>query len=128
MRKEELVSHYQNFCQIHHLDPRDVVVGAGGTLTLLGLRQETSDIDTMVPWEVMFRFLKAGHAYHYFGTTLVVEGDSLIDMHGKDREVDTICVDGVWCESAQATLDFKRRLNRDKDQADIRELVKYLAR
>lgn len=126
MNKAQLVKHYHTFCTSHGLSPCEVVVGAGGTLTLLGLRKETSDIDVSVSVSLMVRFLKAGTAYHYFGSTLVVEGDHLVDMLSRDREIEIICVDGVWCESPETVLAFKRHLNRPKDQADIKALERYL--
>lgn len=126
MNKQELVSHYHAFCAAHGLRRRDVVVGAGGTCLLVGIRQSTADIDVTVPVPVMLRFIKAGASFHYFGETLVVEGDELVDLHAKTAEVEVVEIDGVWCESPRATLEFKRRLNRPKDQADIVGLQAYL--
>jgi hypothetical protein len=49
-----------------------------------------------------------------------------MDVHGVDEIVDTVVIEGVTCYSAKSVLDFKLKLNREKDKADIEALKKLL--
>lgn len=129
MNKTELVSHYQNFLDLQGLTAEQVTVGAGGALCLLGLREQTADIDVDVDSAVFELLLEQGHPTHRFGESqiLVIEVTPMIDAHLCDANDTVMLTDGVAHYTPDAVLSFKRRLNRDKDQADIQVLVKYLA-
>lgn len=130
MNKQELIERYRAFITLHHLTAEQVIVGAGGALCLMGLRQETQDIDIDVGPRVFEMFLSQGLPTHYFGKTrvLVVEVAELIDAHLLNNRVTVVKTDGVCHYSAKAVLEFKQRLNRPKDQADIKALIRYLAK
>lgn len=130
MNKKELIERYRAFITLHHLSAEQVIVGAGGALCLMGLRHETQDIDIDVGPRVFETFLSKGLPTHYFGKTrvLVVEVAELIDAHLLNNSDPVVKTDGVCHYSANAVLAFKQRLNREKDQADIKALIRYLAK
>lgn len=130
MQKQELIERYREFITLHHLTAEQVIVGAGGALCLMGLRQEAQDIDIDVGSRVFEMFLSQGHPKHYFGKSsiLVIKVAELIDAHLRDNSDPVVKTDGVCHYSAKAVLAFKQRLNRPKDQADIKALIRYLAK
>lgn len=127
MNKQQLIDRYNQFLQDNNVYAVDVVVGAGGVLCLLGLREETSDIDVDVPCELFMRLIDAGHPTHKFGDVTVVSVTEHIDVHLHTSTDPIMITDGVTHYTPEATLEFKRRLNRAKDQADINALERYLA-
>ena len=101
------------------------MVTAGAALYVWGLRETYSDIDIIVP------ALPEEHsAMDVYGQE--IEGGNLagwrnipnfdIDAEWKDRRF----VDGIWVMSLAGILRFKVALNRPKDQADIRQLLRIL--
>ncbi len=128
MKVDELKQRYQLFLKKHVLTPEEAVVGAGGALCVLGLRDQTSDIDLDVPSSVFKRLLGMGFPTHVFnGNVLVIEADEFIDVHLKVSTDPVVITEGVAHYSPQSVLAFKKRLNREKDQADIKALETYLS-
>lgn len=133
MEKCKLIQLYREFVSLNQLDPKDVIVGAGSSMVMLGLRGETNDIDITTSSEIFNRFKDAGcpaSIYPATGSnsaTDFVKATEFIDLHiHSDREVITEMEDGVCFESAETVLAFKQALNRPKDQADIKALIKYI--
>lgn len=133
MEKCKLIQLYREFVSLNQLDPKDVIVGAGGSMVMLGLRGETNDIDITTSSEIFNRFKDAGYPasiYPATGSNSAIEfvkATEFIDLHThSDREVITEMEDGVCFESAETVLAFKQALNRPKDQADIKALIKYI--
>ena len=127
LNKEQFKQAYAKGCQVMGVDPLIVVVGAGGVCTMLGLREHTADVDVDVPTEVFQRLKEQGYPTHYFGTTLVIKVTEHMDVHEMVDEKRVIVVEGVTCYHPEEVLDFKLKLNREKDQADIKALQSYLA-
>lgn len=127
MNKQQLISRYNQFLTDHNIDSVHVVVGAGGVMCLLGLREETGDIDVDVPRELFMRLIHAGHPTHQYGDVTVVSPTEHIDAHLHTNADPIMITDGVTHYTPEATLEFKRRLNRAKDQADIIALERYIA-
>lgn len=123
MNKSEIIKAYKAFLKAEKVQAKDFVVGAGAACVMYGVREETNDIDTNVPLQLWNRLLNNGdYKTHYFGETLVLEYNDKIDVHLKESDHKTETVDGVTCYSKQELLDQKLRLNRPKDQEDIRKL------
>lgn len=124
MDKKMLVSNYNAFLKREKLEPTEVIVGAGGALLMHGLRKETNDIDVGVTKKVFDTFNHLPS--HLFGTTLVLEcQDLLIDIHEHD-DMSGVLIDGVYVYTLERLLKFKLKLNRPKDQKDIKALKKAL--
>lgn len=127
MNKQKLIKEYTEFLKRHHLQPTDMIVGAGGVLVLLGLREHTVDIDADVPLDVFNRFLNGGFPTNKIGEHVIVEVGEYVDMHMRVNDDPVMFTDGVCHYTPEVTLAFKRRLNRPKDQSDIASLERYLA-
>ena len=127
IKKEQLIKSYFEGCKKINLPTERVVVGAGGVCVLLGIRESTNDIDVDVVKSDFNELLKVGYKSHQIADDYVVlEVTEHMDVHGVDEIVDTVVIEGVACYSAKSVLDFKLKLNREKDQADIRALREYL--
>ncbi len=100
---------------------------AGGAMLFYGLREQTSDIDLHVN-EQAFAHLQATQKLvlldeerrHY-----AIGDDIELYVTPQEDIVFTVC-DGVCIQTPQAVLALKKRLNREKDQKDIRALVLYM--
>ena len=131
MDKKELTQRYRAFLRDFKLGASQAVVGAGGALCVLGLREETSDIDVDVPLEVFNRLLKLGLPTHEFvipgqKPVQVIEATGVVDVHVRTNKDPVVLTDGVCHYTPEVLLAFKQKLNREKDQEDIRKLKKYL--
>lgn len=131
MNKQELINQYGEFLTDYSLTPNQAVVGAGGVLCLLGLRDETRDIDVDVPEDIFQRFLDIGLPTHVFETpgrpgVLAIEVTPSIDVHQSPDTDPVMTTEGVVHYTPKAVLAFKQTLNREKDQEDIRRLKAFL--
>lgn len=59
MNKQQVVERYASLVSELGLEAKEVVLNAGGALTLFGIRSDTSDLDVDVPGEVFKSFKKA---------------------------------------------------------------------
>lgn len=128
MKKEQFVKEYKEFVQLHGLDVEKTVAASGGAMLMMGLREETGDIDLDVePSEFTWLLLK-GYKTHRFGKDqiLVNEATENVDVHTCDNFDETTITEGVCHYTAEAVLRFKKKLNREKDQKDIKVLTDYL--
>lgn len=126
LNKEQFKEAYIHGCQVMGVDPLIVVAGAGGVCTMLGLRQLTADVDVDVPTDVFQRLKEQGYPSHYFGDTLVLEVTEHMDVHEMMEEKQVMVIEGVTCYHPVEVLKFKLKLNREKDQADIKALQDYI--
>ena len=129
MKKEEFIGRYLQFINETGLKVGDCPVGSGGTMVLLGLREETSDIDLEIPREIFEEYKETGlYEKTYFGDVEVLKYDEYIDLHELKEVSGNILIDGVCSWSPEKVLLFKQSLNREKDQKDILKLRKYLGK
>jgi hypothetical protein len=63
--------------------------------------------------------------YTFNGDTEVLVYDDFIDVHYNHGE-QYVIIDGVGCWTLQEVLKLKERLNRPKDQKDIKKIKDYL--
>ena len=127
LNRKQLIEAYFKGCKKINLPPERVVVGAGGVCVLLGIRESTNDIDVDVVESDFNKLLKVGYKSHQIADDYVVlEVTEHMDVHGVDEIVDTVVIEGVTCYSVKSVLDFKLKLNREKDKADIEALKKLL--
>ena len=119
---------YKEFVQLHGLDVEKTVVASGGAMLMMGLRQETGDIDLDVESSVFTWLLLKGYKTHRFGKDqiLVIEATENIDIHTCDNFDEITITEGVCHYTAEAVLRFKKKLNREKDQKDIKVLTDHL--
>lgn len=133
MNKDQLISAVYELGQRHRIPLNHLVVGFGGAMVMLGLREQTNDIDIDVPPE-LYAFLKEqGYAERPIlnalgGFTMSVDKhiDVRVDPY-LDREDTWEVGDGaIWHHTAKIVLENKLILNREKDQEDIRKLKAYI--
>lgn len=128
MNKEDIIKEYNLFINKFNLKPEEFVLGAGGACLMYGLRETTDDMDTDISNEIFDKLLKSKkYKLSYFGDVEVLEYNQYIDLHRRVRKFETQLVDGVCCYSPKELLAQKEKLNRPKDQNDIKllkELIK----
>lgn len=127
MNKQEMIQILKD----EGLDRKDCVVVMGGALLLHGLRQESHDIDIDVSQETFKSFLEKGYK-----TDLNSIGRHriLVIHDGNEIEIfdDGICeveceeIDGVYVQTLESILNWKKILNREKDQKDIEIITSIL--
>jgi hypothetical protein len=136
MNRTEYITHLTEWLSNNGYDTNQCHVSHGGTMLLLGLRTETSDIDLTVSQPIWDDLIAKGYpvkiipATETYPEVRIIEATENIDVHLVDSELDLLgklaLVDGIWYRDAQATLEDKLKLNREKDQADIAALRQVL--
>ena len=134
MNKEKFIELYQNFCHGNNLNPKDVVVSAGGAMVILGIRRTTNDLDLDV--EDSF-YERMGRCYGFnktpFGENVNV--NILIDLHRRKPDTEVVCVDGVYIYSIKDLIKQKQALlaepthfvyKRIEHQKDLNKLQQVL--
>ncbi|MBI4101191.1 hypothetical protein HY441_01805 [Candidatus Microgenomates bacterium] len=118
------------------LPPDEYVLVAGGAMAARGLK-ETADIDLVVSPKT-YQGLKARgwQELRHGSSTYLMHGvyEVFMDWDSPDEAPNleellriSEIVDGVAVVSLQRVLQWKKRINRPKDQADIKKIEKYLA-
>lgn len=105
--------------------------GYGGALLLHGLRNESHDIDINVSQETYQSFLDRGYEtdLNAIGRhrILVMNGENEIEIFDDGiAEVEYEEIDGVYVQTLESILNWKRILNREKDQKDIEVITSIL--
>lgn len=131
MRKSELIANCRTMEKKYGIATAEYVVGAGSALLVLGLREETDDIDAACGHALWSRLLNHGLKARYDHTYLVyiIEMHDLkIDMHLDPNMMaaSSVIIDGIPILSPEELLKQKKRLNRPKDQNDIKALETML--
>ncbi len=100
----------------------------GGSLVMHGLKETTKDLDLCVS-EELFEILKA--KYHIDlssknNSNFYPINDKIeVVVNPKDKLIYEY-KDGYPVENLKTILDFKKKMNREKDQSDIQKIVEYL--
>ena len=124
--KETLAKQDRKTLKTYGLTTKQLVVGGGGALVMLGIRKDTQDIDTFTS-EFDALPPMPSHLFENNGRkVLVKEGEGGVDFHAPDRSVRTMIRKGVRIESPADLRAFYVRLNRPKDQVWIKALEEYL--
>ena len=135
--KEQITTVYLQFledCRILFpgLDlAKEIVLGAGGAMVMMGLRETTSGLDLDVPAHIFDIFALTNTVVAISGYRLISVND-YVDIHPASAAGAVAAVrlmfppvtdsNGVTYTSAGETLALKRSLNREKDLADITKL------
>lgn len=100
---------------------------SGGALVIHGLREQTNDLDIDITAKGLEILRKN------FNIELINEEKKQYKVTDKiecflvDKlESDIVYIDNYPCESLISIYNFKKRINREKDQADILAIEKYL--
>lgn len=131
MNRLDFIKAYFNVCSDLGQEPKHVVVSAGGALLLLGLREESSDLDLDVLDEVYDSQLIGRHEERSsLGPYLDIS--DTVSLHRMPKGIETMCVDGVYMYSIPEMIKQKTALSNmpdrmagkaEKDRADIAKLL-----
>ena len=135
----EVICLYRDFVKsVESIFPNEniksqIILGAGGAMVMLGLRETTNDIDLEVPEKVFDYFGKifgVKEPEDHAGVRLVSVAPQ-VDIHisfNKEETYDFPVIEDnrIYYSGAESTLWLKQQLNRPKDQEDIKKLKHYL--
>lgn len=127
MNKQEMIQ----ILKAEGLDTKDTVVVMGGALLMHGLRNETHDIDINVSQETYKSFLNKGYetdlnSIGRHRILLIHDGNEIEIFDDGIAEVEYEEIDGVYVQTLESILNWKRILNREKDQKDIEVITSIL--
>lgn len=128
MNKEQLKQKY--FAVVNNLGitPKEAVVVSGGVCVLLGLKKETDDLDLNIPKELFETLAKENFHIRKYDDVNVLEHSVGVDLHFDLTPLGVICIEGIYCRSPYLVLEYKKKLNREKDQKDIKALEEFFAK
>lgn len=125
--KKGFVKLYNDFCkEIQY----PAVVSAGGALLVMGMRELTDDLDLDVSDEIYDKYYydpKYKNLIHSTPVGEYIQVKDKVSIHRLDRRASLTVIEGIACYSANDLLLQKLRLNREKDQEDIRKLRELLS-
>ena len=122
MTKAELLNKLKDF----PFDPSEYWLNAGSALLLYGLRDETNDIDMGCSSKMMDQLIKDHPFTIKGGVRRVVFDDYEIYENWCGEDINVI--HGYQLASLETILEFKKRLNRPKDQKDINNIQVVLGK
>lgn len=134
MNKYQFKKLYNEYLQRERLTAAEVVVGFGGALLMMGLRQETGDLDLDVSPSFYALNLKRGYPTHDTYLGVCIDVADTISLHS-GLPLKTITIDGVCCHTPETLLMHKRMLLNNsarkpekllQDREDIKKLEKHL--
>ena len=132
MKMEEMMKELSRVTNLTGLKRSDIRIGSGSAMMFYGLRSETNDIDAAVPGDI-FKKLMADKRFKVASFKSALNGEErfivnvgLVDFHNEDDTADfdfkTKDIGGYRVDTPETILRFKQKMNRPKDQADIRLL------
>ena len=100
---------------------------SGGALVAHGLREQTNDLDIDIT-QIGFDILKEQYSLELVREDIKqYKVTDKIECFLVDKlESDRVYIDNYPCESLISIYNFKKRINREKDRADILAIEKYL--
>ena len=100
---------------------------SGGALVVHGLREQTNDLDIDIT-QKGFDTLKEKYLLELVREDIkqYKVADKIECFLVDKLESDIVYIDNYPCESLISIYNFKKRINREKDQADILAIEKYL--
>jgi hypothetical protein len=129
--KAQLKERYQQVIDYLSEPPHTVLLTAGGALVMMGLREQTEDLDLDIP-ESVYNWCARSHpkVEGLGGITYVRMGDD-VSFQKTTEERGLVCIEGVWCYSPREMLYQKQWLathanrpenKRKQDLIDINQL------
>lgn len=112
MDKEAVVARYNQLVKELGEEPCDVVLSAGAALVMMGVRDQTADLDADVN-EGVFKMHGRAKGILTDGLNPRVAFDDTVDLHARDESAGVVCVEGVWIYSPSSMLLQKRHLMHD---------------
>lgn len=98
------------------------IILSGGSLLMHGLRKETNNIDLAIS-DVLATELKIHNKEPNEKGTYRIAKD--VEVIVGMNKISAVLVDDYLCESLRSIYEFKRRMDRPKDQPDLEMLHEY---
>lgn len=123
MNKKELL----NLVDILNLPKEEYFILSGGALLMAGLRESTNDLDIGIT-KRGFEILKEKYSLKLTDKNIPKYEitDKIECMLVEKLDSDITYIDNYPCQSLISVYNFKKRINREKDRADILAIEKYL--
>ena len=132
MDMKEMMEELANVVRLTGLKRSDIRIGSGSAMMFYGLRNETNDVDAAVSDE-LFKKLMADSRFKVMSFKSSLTGKErflvnvgLVDFHNEADTAEfnfkTKDIGGYRVDTPETILRFKQKMNRPKDQADIRLL------
>lgn len=108
----------------------NAVTTAGAALVLMGLREETVDVDVAVDWRAFMHASNYSDPFWHKGVKCWIINIDKCDIHLDHVAVwrPLVTLDDQLLASPMDILAMKRSMNRPKDQGDIVALEAYIAK
>lgn len=134
MNKQTFISKYTSWLSATGYTSDECHVSHGGSMLMMGLREETDDIDVTVTQAIWDDLIDKGYTVKVLPANglctevSIISVTENIDVHVLDWDWDgRLVLDaGIWYRDAETTLEDKIKLSREKDMADIQKLKEYL--
>ena len=133
MNKAEFIAHILEWTKKDNIPLSDIHVSHGGSLLMLGLKEETNDIDVTVPHYLYRDYLKelGEDKQKRLGfNRFLLPITNLIDIHVKedDKACDNLLIDenGIQYRGVERTIYDYEQLKRPKDEEKIKLLKNSL--
>lgn len=104
------------------LEKKDFIILAGASLLAQKIRKETFDIDVAVEKKAFEKIKKLSNQTHDFNGITIIDYK---DMEFSDSSFDlnnVKVIDGYNFANLESILEFKKKLNREKDKKDIKKI------
>lgn len=115
MDRATFIKQYFNFCSEVGERPEDVLVSAGGALLVLGLREESSDLDLDVRPEI-YDLYKNKDNVRRSSLGEYVDFNEIVSLHEMPDFLEKQEVEGVWLYSTTDLIEQKTRLAEMPDR------------
>jgi hypothetical protein len=112
MRKEDVVAQYHQLVSALGESAHHVVLSAGAAAVMMGLRDETDDLDADVLPGVFKWVCTNKKVIVEENVNDRVKYSEHVDLHVLDEDRGIVCIEGVWVYSPRELLNQKRHLAR----------------
>ena len=136
MDLKEVIKELENAVRLTGLKRSDIRIGNGSAMIFYGLREQTNDVDAAIPSDLFNELMKDKRfkviqfKSYLDGSTRYIVNIGKVDIHNEDDTPDfkgpTKDFKGYRVYVPSTILKFKQKMNRPKDQADIKTLMAYV--
>ena len=123
MKKEELLKLVDSL----NLNINDYYILSGGALLIQGLRITTNDLDLVVNERALAKLKKSYNLIKKYENGYIMSNNIEVFLK-TDEDIlnNRVIIDNYSCQSLESVYKFKKKLNREKDQDDLKKLESIL--
>lgn len=112
MNKQQLIALMRSTAADLHISVNDVAVGFGGAMLLMGLREDTNDLDLDIPEAKWNYFRRRGNEVREGLLGNYIDLTDVVSIH-PGIAGPTQVIDGVRCYTAQFQIECYRQFQKD---------------